>query len=102
MRRFLALCAVLLLACLPVRALEINEASRAQLEQVNGLGVATVERILQERAKAPFTDWVDLQRRVKGLSGKRLEQLQARGVRVNGLTGPMRAAPASPAAQERR
>lgn len=71
------------LAC----ALELNEANRAQIEQLNGIGVTTAEVILRERAKAPFQDWGDLQRRVKGLSGKRLQQLQAQGVTVNGDAG---------------
>ncbi len=68
-------------------ALELNDANRAQLEQLNGIGVTTAEVILQERAKAPFRDWIDLSQRVKGMSGKRLEQLQAQGVTVNGVPG---------------
>src|SRR5512141_1738263 len=67
--------------------LELNDANRAQLEQVNGIGVTTAEVILQERAKAPFRDWIDLSQRVKGMSGKRLEQLQQEGVTVNGVPG---------------
>ena len=55
MNRFLTLLGLLL----PVAAaaLEINTATRAQLEQLNGLGVATVERILQAREQRPFADW---------------------------------------------
>jgi competence protein ComEA len=68
-------------------ALELNDASRAQLEQLNGIGVTAAEVILQERAKAPFRDWIDLSQRVKGLSGKRIEQLQKQGVTVNGVPG---------------
>lgn len=68
-------------------ALELNDANRAQIEQLNGIGVTTAEVILRERAKAPFRDWIDLQQRVKGLSGKRIEQLQAQGVTVNGVPG---------------
>jgi competence protein ComEA len=67
--------------------LELNDANRAQLEQLNGIGVSTAEVILQERAKAPFRDWIDLSQRVKGMSGKRLEQLQQQGVTVNGVPG---------------
>jgi competence protein ComEA len=82
----LALCAVLSVPGLAL-ALELNDANRAQIEQLNGVGVSTAEVILQERAKAPFRDWIDLSQRVKGLSGRRLEQLQQQGVTVNGVPG---------------
>lgn len=68
-------------------ALEINTATRAELEQLNGVGVAMAERVLNERAKAPFRDWQDLQRRVKGMAGARIERLQGQGVTVNGIPG---------------
>jgi len=70
-----------------VAALEINTATRAELEQLNGVGVAMAERVLNERAKAPFRDWDDLQRRVKGIAGARIERLQAQAVTVNGIAG---------------
>lgn len=82
----LVLCALLMVPGLAL-ALELNDANRAQIEQLNGIGVTTAEAILQERAKAPFRDWIDLSQRVKGLSGKRLEQLQRQGVTVNGVPG---------------
>jgi competence protein ComEA len=72
---------------LAVAALEINTATRAELEQLNGVGVAMAERVLNERAKAPFRDWDDLQRRVKGIAGARIERLQAQAVTVNGIAG---------------
>lgn len=80
-----------LLLLLPgwVAALELNDANRAQLEQLNGIGVTVAEVILQERAKARFRDWIDLSRRVKGMSGKRIEQLQKQGVTVNGVPGSL-------------
>jgi competence protein ComEA len=78
-----------LLLALPALAgaLELNDASRAQIEQLNGIGVTTAQVILEERERAPFRDWIDLSQRVKGLSGKRIEQLQAQGVTVNGVAG---------------
>ena len=78
--------ALLLLPALGA-ALELNDANRAQLEQLNGIGVTVADVILQERAKAPFRDWIDLSQRVKGMSGKRIEQLQKQGVTVNGVPG---------------
>lgn len=67
-------------------ALEINTATRAQLEQLPGLGVATTERILQARGERPFSDWNDLAARVSGIRGKRAAQLQRQGLTVNGKT----------------
>lgn len=72
---------------LAAAALEINTATRAELERLNGIGVAMAERVLVERAKAPFRDWDDLQRRVKGIAGARAERLQGQGVTVNGIPG---------------
>jgi competence protein ComEA len=68
-------------------ALELNDATRAQLEQLNGVGVAMADRILAERERAAFKDWDDLARRVKGMRGARIERLQAQGVTVNGVPG---------------
>ncbi len=65
-------------------ALEINDANRAQLEQLNGVGVTLADRILVERDKARFIGWDDLRKRVKGISGKRVTDWQAQGVTVNG------------------
>jgi len=75
-----------ILALLPAAALavEINTATRAQLEQLPGLGVATTERILQARSERPFADWRDLAARVSGIRGKRAEQLDRQGLTVNG------------------
>jgi competence protein ComEA len=75
-----------LLVLLPAvaAALEINTATRAQLEQLPGLGVAMTERILQARSERPFADWDDLAARVAGIRGKRAEQLRRQGLTVNG------------------
>ena len=81
-----------ILALLPLAAsaLEINTATRAQLEQLPGLGVATTERILQARGERPFADWNDLAQRVQGIGGKRAEQLHRQGLTVNGKPLPGR------------
>ena len=75
-----------ILALLPLAAtaLEINTATRSQLEQLPGLGVATTERILTARSERPFTDWQDLATRASGFRGKRAEQLDRQGLTVNG------------------
>ncbi len=69
-------------------ALEINTATRAELERLQGLGVATTERILQARSERPFADWDDLAARVAGIGGKRAGQLHRQGLTVNGRPLP--------------
>jgi competence protein ComEA len=83
-----ALLVLALLAPAAVFALDVNEASRAQLEQLNGLGVARVERILRERERAPFRNWDDLVARVEGIGAKGMRQLAAQGLTVNGFARP--------------
>lgn len=81
--RLLALISALVFSA-GAAALEINDANRAQLEQLNGIGVALADRMLVEREKARFAGWEDLRKRVKGISGKRVAEWQAQGVTVNG------------------
>jgi competence protein ComEA len=86
MRRVFA--ALALVACAGAApGQELNDATRAQLEQLHGIGVVMAERILVERDKAPFTGWEDLARRVKGMRGARIERLKAQGVTVAGVPG---------------
>ncbi|MGE5336824.1 MAG: ComEA family DNA-binding protein [Gemmatimonadota bacterium] len=84
MRHLLLLLLATVLAPATGRALEVNEATRAQLEQLSGLGVVRVERILRERERAPFQSWDDLQARVKGIGRAGAEKLGAQGLTVNG------------------
>ena len=84
----------LLIAALPLTAmaddttLDINTASQAQLEQLDGIGPGLAERILSARAKAPFSDWSDLRRRVSGIGPKLARKLSDQGLRVEGLAFP--------------
>jgi competence protein ComEA len=69
-------------------AVDLNTASRAELEQLNGFGVATAARVLDERNKALFKDWADFTNRVKGIRAQRLEQLRRQGATINGEAPP--------------
>ncbi|MCV2348732.1 ComEA family DNA-binding protein [Paucibacter sp. Y2R2-4] len=85
-------------------ALEINAASRAELESLPGLGPALVERILLARQQALFQDWQDLRTRVRGLGPNSLLKLSEQGLRVAGQTfalPPDQAASASSIKQAR-
>jgi competence protein ComEA len=74
--------ALVSLSCLSAQ--EINTLTRAQLEQLNGIGVTMADRILAERERATFQSWDDLERRVKGMRGARVQRLQEQGATVNG------------------
>ena len=84
------ICAALTLAALAglAGAVEVNQANEAELDGVRGFGPPTTARILQERAKAPFANWVDLMRRVKGIKDARARQLSSEGMTVNGQPYP--------------
>lgn len=69
-------------------AVEVNQANEAELDGVRGFGPPTTARILQERAKAPFANWADLIRRVKGIKDARARQLSSEGMTVNGQPYP--------------
>jgi competence protein ComEA len=81
-----ALCALVLLAPLPVRCetVDANTATEAQLDGLLGLGPATTRLILAERDKARFKNWQDLIARVKGLGPKAAAKLSAAGLNVDG------------------
>lgn len=81
----LLLCALPALASAQALPLELNSASRAELESLAGVGPALAERLLAARAQAPFKDWADLKRRVRGIGTALARKLSAQGLRVQGL-----------------
>ena len=88
-RRALLLTLILSVSALAqVAELEVNAATLAQLESLPGVGPALAERILIVRATAPFSDWADLRRRVKGIGPATARKLSDAGLRVQGLAAP--------------
>jgi competence protein ComEA len=65
-------------------ATEINQATEAELDGVKGLGPASTARILKARDQAPFKDWPDFLRRVKGFKTNAAARLSEAGLMVNG------------------
>ena len=63
-------------------AQDLNQATRAEIEAVRGVGVELTERILKARAQEAFTDWADLRRRVKGVSRRALAGFQEGGFQI--------------------
>ena len=80
--------AALALASTLCIATEINDATEAELDSIRGFGPPTTARILQERTKAPFANWADLMRRIKGIQDARARKLSQEGLTVNGQAYP--------------
>lgn len=76
------------LAALPLTsalaALEVNQASEAELDGIKGLGPATSRLIIAERSKAEFRNWADFLSRIKGLGDKSAAKFSAQGMTVGG------------------
>jgi len=70
--------------CSPSWALEINQASEADLDGLRGLGPAFTRRVMRERDIRPFTDWPDLMRRVSGMGRVTAGKLADQGLTVSG------------------
>jgi competence protein ComEA len=72
-------------------ALEVNNATEAQLDGLRGLGPSQTARILQAREAGPFKDWADFMARVKGIRAPTASKLSAQGLTVSGAAYPERA-----------
>ena len=82
----LLLLSVLSLIALPVGAIDLNQASAAELRQIKGIGPKTAENIIAERTRGgPFDSLQDLSDRVKGIGPKRVDSLEASGLKVSPL-----------------
>lgn len=66
-------------------ALELNTANEAELDGLRGLGPSSTALILESRASAPFIDWADFMRRVKGIKDQKAADLSKQGLRINSL-----------------
>lgn len=65
-------------------ALDLNLATEAQLDGLQGLGPSSTARILQARESAPFKDWADFMVRVKGIKSRTATKLSEQGLTING------------------
>jgi competence protein ComEA len=78
------LLAALLIAATCYAAVDVNQASEAELDGIKGIGPSLSRKILDARRKGPFQDWSDLRQRVKGIGNKGAVRLSAAGLNVNG------------------
>jgi competence protein ComEA len=65
-------------------AVDVNNASGADLDTIKGIGPGTSQKILDARKTAKFKDWNDLIQRVAGIGDKRAAKLSHEGLTVNG------------------
>ena len=67
-------------------AIDVNQATAAELDGIKGIGPGISEKILSERKQAPFKDWEDFISRVNGIGDKTAAKFSSEGLRVNGKT----------------
>lgn len=98
MRKKLLAALMSLLAAAAVAAVDVNQATRAELEAVKGIGPDVAGRILEERKQGAFIDWADLVNRVKGVGAASAARFSAAGLTVSGMAyaGSVAATPAAP------
>ncbi|NCN70926.1 MAG: helix-hairpin-helix domain-containing protein [Rhodoferax sp.] len=78
--------AALMVSLNALAALDINQASEAELDSIKGIGPGTSSKILDERKKAPFKDWNDFIVRVNGIGVVKAARFSAEGVTINHST----------------
>ncbi len=79
-------------------AVEANQASRAELETVKGIGPGLSGKILEARKVGSFKDWSDLVGRVGGIGAGNAARLSQAGLTVGGAAYDGAASPAPAAA----
>lgn len=72
----------LLLGMAPGLALDLNQATEAELDNLAGFGPAFTARVMQARAEQPFHSWSDFMRRVKGVRQATATRLSEQGARI--------------------
>lgn len=65
-------------------ALELNQASEAELDSLRGMGPSLNRRVREARAQSPFSDWNDLQQRVSGIGAHKARTFSEQGLTVQG------------------
>jgi competence protein ComEA len=84
MLKKLLLLAVLVFSAACFAAVDVNQASEAELDGIKGIGPSLSRKILKARQQGLFKDWADLMQRVKGIGNKSAVKLTQAGLSVNG------------------
>ena len=96
LKRFLTFFMALPLAT-AFAAVDVNQASEAELDGIKGVGPATSRLIVAERSKSQFKSWEDFRGRIKGVGSKTAAKFSAQGMTVGGETYKGDMADAKPA-----
>lgn len=80
----LVLCFMVSVVAVQAQAVDLNQATALQLQQIKGIGPKTAERIIEERERAgPYRSLQDLSDRIKGIGAKRIVTLEQAGLKVS-------------------
>ncbi len=86
----------LLGGCLSVGAIDVNQASEADLDGIKGIGPSLSGQILIERKNGDFRSWQDLMKRLKGVGKTNAVKFSAQGLTVGSASfEPSAAAPST-------
>lgn len=83
-KKLLAALAMCCAAAVAMAAIDVNQATEADLDGLKGIGPVTSKLILNERKKGAFKDWQDFIDRVKGIGDARAAKFSEEGLTVNG------------------
>lgn len=83
-------------------AVDANQASRADLETVKGIGPGLSAKIVDARQTGSFKDWSDLVERVGGIGAGNAAKLSQAGLTVGGSAFDARATAAAPAKDSKK
>ena len=65
-------------------ALELNQATEAQLDSLKGMGPALNRRVREARTERVFSDWADFQKRVSGMGAVKARAFSQQGLTIQG------------------
>lgn len=83
-------------------AVDANQATRADLETVKGIGPGLSAKIVDARKTGSFKDWSDLVERVGGIGPGNAAKLSQAGLTVGGSAFDAGTAAAAPAKEARK
>ena len=88
MLKKILLASALLAAHLACAALDVNQATVAELDGIKGVGPSLSRQILAQRDQGRFKDWADFLTRVPGVKQKTAARFSAQGLTVDGAAYP--------------
>ena len=65
-------------------ALDLNQASEAELDGLKGMGPSLSRKVLAARQHQPFASWADFLQRVSGVGTAKAKQFSEQGLTIEG------------------